>query len=291
MIYLIIVSLIWSLSFGLIKVNISNIDPVLVAFLRLSMSMFVFLPLLKARKCGNIFTLKLALIGAVQFGLMYIVYIWAFQYLKAYQIAAMTIFTPLYVKIIDDSIARKFSMKPFLLVLMAIAGTAVIVWDKMADLELQKGFVLIQLSNISFACGQVLYKRLMRGRDVSDGSVFAIAYAGAVLLTFAVVVIRGSLADIAIITSSQWAALAYLGIIASGLCFFLWNKGARIAEITTVAICNNIKMPLAIIASLFVFGEITNINPQELVRLAIGTLILLASLFANSKFLQKKYNR
>ena len=44
MIYLLAASLLWSFSFGLIKGTLSELDPNLVSFIRISISLLIFLP-------------------------------------------------------------------------------------------------------------------------------------------------------------------------------------------------------------------------------------------------------
>lgn len=56
----------------------------------------------------------------------------------------------------------------------------------------------------------------------------------------------------------QWWLLAYLGVIASGVCFFLWNYGARRVTPVKLAIMNNLKIPLAALISLLLFREQPN---------------------------------
>ncbi|MDX9865812.1 MAG: hypothetical protein RBT34_13495, partial [Anaerolineaceae bacterium] len=46
MIYLLVVSLVWAFSFGLIKGNLVGLDAVFVAGMRLLISLLVFLPML-----------------------------------------------------------------------------------------------------------------------------------------------------------------------------------------------------------------------------------------------------
>ena len=43
----------------------------------------------------------------------------------------------------------------------------------------------------------------------------------------------------------QGAVLVYLGIVASGIGFFLWNAGARRSAPGVLAVGNNLKIPLA----------------------------------------------
>ena len=52
-------------------------------------------------------TLLLLLIGAVQFGLMYICYNESFVYLQAHEVALCTVFTPVYVLLLHDARHRR----------------------------------------------------------------------------------------------------------------------------------------------------------------------------------------
>ena len=74
------------------------------------------------------------------------------------------------------------------------------------------------------------------------------------------------------ISTVQWWLLAYLGVIASGVCFFLWNYGARRVTPVKLAIMNNLKIPLAAMTSLLLFREHSN-----MFLLSIGCLLILAS--------------
>jgi drug/metabolite transporter (DMT)-like permease len=73
--------------------------------------------------------------------------------------------------------------------------------------------------------------------------------------------------------------MAYLGLIASGICFFLWNSGARQVGGAALAVLNNVKIPLAITVSLLVFREQADIHRL----LAGGGLIVGAALLTLRK--------
>jgi len=72
----------------------------------------------------------------------------------------------------------------------------------------------------------------------------------------------------------QWKAILYLGCVASGLGFFLWNKGASVSNPGTLAAFNNAVVPLAVICSLFIFGESTSMNFENTFRLVIGSILI-----------------
>ncbi len=98
MIYLVLVSIVWAFSFGLIKGQLTGISPEVVASIRLILCVLSFLPFLwLARSYQPNF--KLIALGALQFGVMYLAYIQSYQYLPGYLVAVFTIFTPFYVLI------------------------------------------------------------------------------------------------------------------------------------------------------------------------------------------------
>ena len=282
MIYLLIVSLIWAFSFGLIKDNLTSLDSNFVAFTRLLISFFVFIPFLKIKKIKNDLVFKLIFNGAIQYGIMYVAYIYAFQFLKAYEIVLFTIFTPIYVTLINDILNKKFNRIFLLTSSLAVIGAGIIVYDKFSDSNLIVGFILIQVSNLSFSFGQVFYKNIMVHVKIKDRDVFALLYFGAVLTSFIFTLFATNLMEIKI-TETQVFTLLYLGIIASGLGFFLWNYGARKTNTGALAIFNNLKIPLGIVVSILFFDEIVNID-----TLIVGGIIVIFALIINEYYIQTK---
>ncbi len=283
MIYLLLVSLVWAFSFGLIKGNLTGLDSNFVSFCRMAVSLAVFLPVLRLRKVKFQLGWKLALIGALQFGIMYITYIAAFKWLQAYEVALFTIFTPLYVVIAEDALQKKFHPVYLLTAVISIAGTWVIKGQELLSPHILGGFLLVQVSNLCFALGQVLYRRLMaKESGVKDMEVFGILYFGAVLLTGAATLAFVPLQSIAL-TSKQIWTLLYLGAVASGISFFLWNLGARRVNAGALAIFNDLKIPLAVLVSLLVFKEQTNLP-----NLLIGGAVMLAALAFNEWYTRKQ---
>src|SRR5690606_21460219 len=98
---LLIVSLVWAFSFGLIKGRLGGLDPAGVAVVRLAFATMVFLPLLRLRALPGLAALRFAAIGAMQFGAMYVFYLRAFAHLQAHEVALFTIFTPIYIALFD----------------------------------------------------------------------------------------------------------------------------------------------------------------------------------------------
>ena len=252
---LLIASFIWAFSFGLIKKYLGGLDANFVAFIRLALAFLLFIPWLRPRKIAPALTVRMFLVGMVQFGLMYVFYIQSFSFLAAHQVALFTIFTPLYVAAADDLWEKRFRPLHFWTALLAVAGTAVIVYSTWQNKNLFSGFFLVQASNICFAIGQVCYRRLLPRRPGwQDRDGFAWLYLGGTAAALLAMLFFSGPLDLHL-NVSQLLVLLYLGLLASGVGFFLWNIGATRVNTGMLAVLNNAKIPLAVLVALLFFGE------------------------------------
>ena len=268
--YLLAVSLIWAFSFGLIGNRLAGVDPFFVAAIRLALAGLVFLPFLRLRELPIREVLKLAGCGAVQFGLMYVCYIRAFSYIPSHLVALFSILTPVYVVLIND--LSRFRFHPFylLVALLSVGGAGVIKMKGGVAGSLWIGFGLMQVAGIAFAFGQVFYRNWrLQHPGAKDRELMAVLYGGAVLLAGTASLLLTDRAAL-IVSPEQWGILLYLGIVASGLGFFLWNKGAVCSKPATLAAFNNALIPLAVLVSLLLFREAAGMAPAEWVRLVVG---------------------
>jgi len=131
----------------------------------------------------------------------------------------------------------------------------------------------VQLANGAFAIGQVLYRRVRaQNQGINDRQVFALLYAGGFAVTLPLAVAQNDFGSLALTPSQTWT-LFYLGVIASGVCFFGWNLGATRVRAATLAAFNNAKVPLGVACSLLFFGESANLP-----RLLIGGMLLVVAI-------------
>jgi len=267
--YLLAVSLLWAFSPGLTKGLTAGLDPSFVAAARLGLALLVFLPFLRFKGLTARLSLQLVGIGAVQFGLMYLAYNESFRHLQAHEVALFTLTTPLFVTLLADALDRRFHARALAAALLAVGGTLVIVLSDRQIRPTLAGLALVQLSNLAFASGQVAYKRLRAAQPgLRDRDIFALPYAGA--FGTATVAMCFKEFDV-VLKGPQLLVLAYLGVVASGIGFFVWNIGATRVGSGTLAVMNNAKVPLMVGCSLLFFHE--SADPA---RLAIS-LVLLAT--------------
>ncbi|GAA5316044.1 MAG: carboxylate/amino acid/amine transporter [Candidatus Pelagadaptatus aseana] len=280
MTYLAITSLIWAFSFGLIGNALQGLDPLQVADTRLLIAFIAFLPFLQPSTITVREKWQLMLIGAIQYGVMYTCYLSAFRYLPSYLVALFTVMTPVYVILIYDLRQRRFTPWYLLAALLSVAGATVIKVKGTESTDIWVGFGLMQVSNVAFAFGQAYYREWKLARPhLRDASVFGFLYLGAAIFTTLAIILTQQKPPVPLdATANQWAVMVYLGLVASGLGFYFWNKGATQTTAGVLAAFNNAVVPLAMFASLFVFGEAKGGSNEELIRLAMGSLLIGAAL-------------
>src|SRR5690554_5411761 len=164
MLILIFITVLWAFSFSLIGVYLAaDVDPYIAVFIRMLLATALLLPFLRLQNIRVGYALKLACIGAVQVGVMYILLYHAFLYLSVPEVLLFTIFTPLYITLLDEVLINRKSIPAvwWLAAMLSVIGAAVIRYAQPSG-DFWYGFLLIQGANLTFAAGQVAYKRFAK---------------------------------------------------------------------------------------------------------------------------------
>ncbi len=255
MIYLIIVSILWSFSFGIIKYSLNGVDSSYISFIRSLIALLFFSSISIYNIKKFTLDLKLILIGALQFGLMYIFYIQSYAYLPAYLIATFTITTPIFVGLASKYIARQsISKNGIYAISLVIIGSFLMRINFVNPFDYWVGFLLIQFANLFFASGQILFKEWKIENDGTDIlHNFSQMFLGATLVTSLFYLLNASGSNQ--LSSENLFALIFLGLISTGLGFLFWNLGSLKVANDKLAVMNNLIIPIAILNSYFIFGE------------------------------------
>ena len=255
MIYLILVSILWSFSFGIIKYGLAGIDSAFISLMRslIALLFFASLTLYNFKKFS--FDVRLILIGAIQFGLMYVLYIQSYQYLPAYLIATFTITTPIFIGIFSQLYDNmSFSSNGKLSIILVVIGSLMMRFNVVNPLDYWLGFFLIQCANVCFAIGQIMFKR-WHSKNTSVNIIynFSQMFFGAVLITSIFSLINST--NLSMLNTSNLYALLFLGLFSTGFGFLAWNIGATQVSNERLAVMNNAVIPIAIFNSYLIFGE------------------------------------
>lgn len=278
--YLVGVTALWAFSYSLIGAYLSGqVDSYFAVMTRIALASLVSLPFLRPAALSWRNRLGLMMIGAVQLGVMYLFFYQSFLLLTVPEVLLFTIFTPLYITLINDLLAHRFSPRYLLVAALAVLGAAVIRYDGITT-NYWLGFLVVQGANLSFALGQVAYRHLARSlpADVPHRHLFGWFYLGALCIAVPAYALLGHHERLPT-SALQWGVLGWLGIVASGLGYFLWNKGACRVDAGTLAIMNNALIPAGLIVNLLIWN-----HDADLLRLGLGAAILMGSLWLNARW-------
>ena len=182
--YLAAITLVWALSFNLIGVFLAgHVDSDFAVLTRVALAGLVFLPFTRWRGLARGRIVGTVLAGALQFGLTYLCLYRSFRFLSVAEVLLFTIFTPIYVTLLDDLLQRRFQPRAFAAALVAVLGSLVIRYDHI-DSNALAGFMLLQLANVTFAAGQVGYRYVVRRypSDLPQYRSFGYFFLGALLV-------------------------------------------------------------------------------------------------------------
>ena len=279
MYYLIFVTIVWSFSFSFIAVYLSGqVDTWFAVVMRVLLAFITFIPFLRFKNVSIKQMLLLMGVGACQLGIMYFFYYNSFQYISVPEVLLFTISTPIYVTIIYDLLqGHRLRLNYLLTAIIAVIGAAIIRYDHISR-DFIIGFLLIQGANIVFALGQVGYKRIMELYPLPQHQAFAWVYFGAIVVATIGWLLFGN-TDKLPTTQLQWGIIIWLGVIASGLCYFLWNLGATKVDSGTLAIMNNLVIPTGILVNVIIWHQSIDWG-----RFSVGSAVIVFALILHHKF-------
>ncbi|MBP8227368.1 MAG: EamA family transporter [Pararheinheimera sp.] len=268
-----LVTLIWAFSFSLIGEFLSGrVDPYLAVSSRMLLALVLFLPWLLKSTSSKTQAITLAAIGAIQLGLMYLLLYHSFLYLSVAEVLLFTILTPVYISVLDYFWRyKKLHLRWLGPALLAILGALVIRYQNLST-DFWWGLLLIQAANLCFAFGQVAYRQLDLGSVATQRYNFGWFFVGATLISLLATALFADWNKIPT-TTLDYGILIWLGLVASGLGYWLWNAGARQVNANQLAVMNNVLIPAGLVVN-FVFWQ-QNVNWWTL---SAGSVLILASL-------------
>ncbi len=273
--YLLIVTLIQAFSFSLIGEYLAgHVDSYFAVLVRVVLAGLVFIPLTRWRQVEPGFMRGMLLIGALQFGITYVCLYLSFRVLSVPEVLLFTILTPLHVTLIEDALNRRFNPWALVAAMVAVSGAAVIRFDSISG-DFFKGFLLLQLANFTYAAGQVLYRRLVARypTELPHYRRFGFFYLGALAVVLPAFLAFGK-ADFLPDAPLQWGVLVFLGLVSTALGMYWWNKGACLVTGGTLAVMNNLHVPVGLLLNLLIWNQ-----HEPLGRLFLGAGVILLAVW------------
>jgi drug/metabolite transporter (DMT)-like permease len=158
---------------------------------------------------------------------------------------------------------------------VAVIGGIICAWKSAESSQSLFGILLVQISNVFFAAGTLIWKRTNADSGSKTTALMFPYFVGA--STFSGLAALAMQAHLQDLTNQQILVILWLAVVASGLGFSFWNHGAGVVSPNRLTVANNLKLPIAIVISLTIFSETAN-----LVTLCVGiSLITLALTLAD----------
>jgi carboxylate/amino acid/amine transporter len=275
--YLLAVTVLWAFSFSLIGEYLAGrVDSDFAVLARVAVAALVFLPFTLWRGLPRRLLAGFWLAGALQFGVTYLCLYRSFQVLTVPEVLLFTVLTPIYVTLLDDALARRFSPWALVAALVAVGGGVVIRFERLEG-DYLIGFLLLQLANLTFAAGQVLCRQLLMRYPTEQPlhRFFGHFFLGAMVLVLPSFLLFGN-PDKLPSSALQWGILLWMGLFATALGLFWWVKGSVKVDAGTLAVMNELHVPAGLVVNLLIWNR-----DADLPRLALGGAIILASLWLN----------
>ncbi|MDC7826001.1 EamA family transporter [Pseudomonas sp. BLCC-B13] len=272
--YLLIVTALWAFSFSLIGEYLAGrVDSDFAVLVRVLIAALVFLPFTLWRGLPRRMLAGFWLAGALQFGITYLCLYRSFQVLTVPEVLLFTVLTPIYVTLLDDALARRFSPWALLAALVAVAGGVIIRFDRLEG-DYLLGFILLQIANATFAAGQVLCRRLLLHYQPAQPlhRFFGHFFLGALVLVLPSFLLFGDAQKLPQ-TAMQWGVLAWMGLFATALGLYWWVKGSTRVDAGTLAIMNELHVPAGLLVNLLIWNR-----DFDLPRLAAGAAVILLAM-------------
>ena len=275
--YLILVTVLWAFSFSLIGQYLAGqVDSDFAVLVRVAIAAAVFIPFTRWRGLPWRLLGGFWLAGALQFGVTYLCLYRSFTVLTVPEVLLFTVLTPIYVTLLDDSLAKRFNPWALFAALFAVGG-GVIIRFKNIEGDYLIGFLLLQLANLTFAAGQVLCRQLLARYPTEQPlhRFFGHFFLGALLLAVPSFLLFGDAGKLPQ-SAVQWGVLGWMGLFATALGMFWWVKGSTLVDAGTLAIMNELHVPAGLLVNLLIWNRNADLH-----KLAIGGAVIVASLWIN----------
>jgi len=282
-----IVTVLWSSSFVIIKWGLKDIPPLTYAGLRYSIASIVLLALILVQS-----EVRLSIKGRSRkwwgmlfvYGCFYITATQGTQFLALFYLPAITLslllnLTPIIVLISAIPwLGERPSTVEILLVLAGICGVFLYFYPLDFVGVSIIGLVIGVASLLSNSVSAIIGRAINRSRDTPPLAVTGIMMTiGAIFLMLAALISE----PITSLSLTSWFYILWLAVVNTALAFTLWNRAMRVLRAVDMTLINSTMMPQIVILSFMFLGEYP--EPLDWVGLIILALSVAAVQYIQTK--------
>jgi drug/metabolite transporter (DMT)-like permease len=279
---LVIVMVVWGTTYIATKSVVEESPPLLLALLRFLAAIVVLWPIVFLR--GGLKNLPrpfpwrtLFLMSAFGFVLYYATFNYSLLYTSASQGALIQALLPAAVAIAAALYLRERPSKQRILgILLSIVGVVLVISFGKTDETASKpvaGALLMLGSVVAWALYTVLAKRVAHADETLITAV-SMSMASVMLIPLVLFELRDY--SWPTLTGAAWLNILYLGVVASGAAFVIYNRALRDLDASAVGVWINLAPIIGVVSAVLFLGE--SLHPWQIA----GAVIALAGMWLSS---------
>jgi drug/metabolite transporter (DMT)-like permease len=275
-----LVTFIWSMSWVLIKIGLTDIPPLVFAGLRYFLAFLILLPLFLRSPQARTLTqlprrtwLQLIVLGVIYYTVTQGTQFIGLFYLPAVTLNLMLSFTTVAVALFGiPLLGERINGRQWLGIVVAIAGTLIYFYPLQFPASLLIGLIIGVINVLANAASSLLGRATNRENHLSPLTITIITMGiGSTLLLATGIATQG----FPVLSWQNWAIIGWLALVHTAFAFTLWNRTLRTLPAVESSIINNtMAIQIPILAVVFL-GE--TISGRELVGLGVvivGTVVV-----------------
>lgn len=271
------VTFLWSSSYILVKIGLTQLSPLILASLRYIIASVVLILLaflrgeIKLIKNRNTF-LKLFFMGFLGYTIAQGLQSLGLFYLPAVSVTFILNFTPIIVLILGAVLLQEYpTFFQLMGMMIVVVGAYLFFNDPLVNSSLA-GVLITLLSGLGWAAYLVL-SRLLFIKDQAkplELTAFPMGF-GTVLMVLGAF----SFEEFPVVSLSSWGIILWLGVVNTALAFFMWNNALQKLEAFEISILQNTMLPQIAFLSYFFLGEqLTLMKIIAMTIVLIGVLVV-----------------
>lgn len=273
-----LVTLLWSSSYVLIKIGLEEIPALTFAGLRYAIAAAALLPLflyrdeaasirqLSRRDLGLLVLLGLLFYTATQ-GAQFL----ALQYIRAATVSLLLSFTPVVVGLASiPLLGERLSIRQWAWLGVVIAGVGLYFYPFGLAAAAVLGVGIMVVGTVANASGSILGRYANR-----DGSLSPLAVTTASMSVGSIVLLASGLAvqGLPSLSVESWLIVLWLAFVNTAFAFTLWNRTLQTLTATESSVINNTMLvQIAVLGWVFLGETLTPVEVAGLVLVTVGIL-------------------
>jgi len=272
-----LVTFLWSSSYLLVKVGLTQISPLTLVSLRYIIASAILVPLALLKGEIGLFKgakdlLKLGFLGFSGYTIAQGLQCLGLFYLPAVSVTFILNFTPIIVLVLGAIFLRE---KPTLFQLVGMGIVllgACLFFDAPLSTGSFAGVLITLFSGVGWAAYLVASRRLFVKEKVNPLGFTSLTMGlGTMIIAIAAYCVEG----LPPVSSLSWAIILWLGVVNTAFAFFLWNHALQKLEAFKISILQNTMLiQIALLSWLFLDEQLTGMKTVSIVLVFVGVLMV-----------------